>query len=150
MNKPIFLLLGLALVIGACDSDSDNASNTDNLTDGKWKLSALVTKFTFMGVDQTVDAYAQLPACDKDDTLEFETDGTYIGDEGATKCNSGDPQQDSGTWEFTENETRIKVSGADYDFDAEILELSGSTMRVKFTEDLSGIVTNNELTFTKI
>jgi hypothetical protein len=152
MKKPIFFLLGigLALFLGACDSDSDNASNTDNLTSGQWKLSSGVATFTFNGVQQTVDVYAQLPACDKDNFAEFKSDGTFVSDEGATKCNPADPQQEAGTWSFTQNETHLVVAGGDYDFDAEILELTDSRMRVKFTEDLNGIVTTTEMVFVKI
>lgn len=151
MKKPIFFLLGLglALFLGACDSDSDSASNTEKLT-GQWKLTAATTSFTFNGVPTTVDAYAQLAACDKDDTIEFKADGTTVSDEGATKCDPTDPQQEAGTWTFTQNETHLVVSGPDYDFDAEIVELSDTRMRVTFDEDLNGIVTTNELTFTKI
>ncbi|HRI62350.1 MAG TPA: hypothetical protein PK228_21565, partial [Saprospiraceae bacterium] len=90
MKKPIFFLLGisLALFLGACDSDSDGASNTDNLTSGQWKLSSSVATFTFNGTPQTVDVYAQLAACDKDNFVEFKADGSLISDEGATKCNA--------------------------------------------------------------
>lgn len=152
MKNPIFFLLtfAFALFLGACDDDSNNASNTDKLTDGQWKLTAAVATFTFNGAQQTVDVYGNLPACDKDDTAEFKRDGSLVSDEGATKCDPSDPQQTTGAWVFTQNETHLVVTGTDFDFDAEIVELTDATMRVKFDEDLNGIVTTTNMTFTKI
>lgn len=152
MKKPIFFLLGLglALFFSACGKDEDNASNTDKLTSGQWKLTSSVAKFTFNGVEQTVDAYAQLAACQKDDFAEFKADGTLVSDEGATKCSPSDPQQDNGTWALTQNETHIVVAGTDYNFDAEIVELTSSKLRVKFDTNLNGIVTTTEMVFEKI
>ncbi|MBV6441345.1 MAG: hypothetical protein DYG98_03500 [Haliscomenobacteraceae bacterium CHB4] len=151
MKKPVFYLLGLglALFLGACDKDSD-ASNTDKLTNGQWKITSWVAKFTFNGVDQTVDVYAQSPACDKDDFAEFNTDGTLVLDEGATKCNPIDPQQETGTWELTQNETHLVVTSGDLSFDAEIVELTDSKLTVEYEVNQNGIVTTNEIVFEKI
>lgn len=150
MKKPIFFLLSIALFFVACDKDDSGASNTDKLTNGQWKIISSVAKFTFNGIEQTVDAFGQLPACQKDNLAEFQADGTLIADEGATKCSTNDPQQETGTWEFAQGETHIIVVSDDYDFDAEILELTDSKLRVKYETDLSGIVTTTETVFEKI
>ena len=152
MKKPILFLLGVgfALFLGACGKDEENGSKTDNLTSGKWKLSSSVAKFTFNGIEQTVDVYAQLAACEKDNEVEFKADGTLIDDEGALKCDPADPQQEVGTWALTQNDTHLTVSGTDGDFDAEIVELTGSTLKVTYDTDLSGIVTSTVTVFTKI
>ncbi|HRI59628.1 MAG TPA: lipocalin family protein, partial [Saprospiraceae bacterium] len=92
---------------------------------------------------------AQLAACDKDNFVEFKADGSFVSDEGATKCNAADPQQETGTWAFAQNETHLVVAGADYDFDAEIVELTDSKIEVKYDTDLSGIVTTTTTVFVK-
>lgn len=148
MKKSIFYLLGLALLLGACSKDN-NATNADKLMGGQWRLTALTTSFTYNGNETTVDAYAQLANCDKDDFFVFQSGGVFISDEGATLCNPSDPQQETGTWSFTQNETHLVISGTSVDFDAEILELTDSKLRVKYNEDLSGIATTSELTFLK-
>ncbi len=150
MKKPIFLLLSIALFFVACDKDDNGVSNTDNLTSGQWRIASSVAKFTFNGVEQTVDVYGQLPDCQKDNLAEFQADGTLIADEGATKCSSNDPQEETGTWEFAQDETHIIVMSDDYDFDAEILELTDSRLRVKYNTNLNGIVTTTETVFEKI
>lgn len=149
MNKPIMFLLGLLLLGGACTKD-DTASNTDKLTTGKWKLTASTSSFTFNGNVQTFDVYAQLGSCLKDDTFEFKPLGIAIKDEGATKCNVGDPQQLTGTWAFGQNETHLIVAGIGYNFDAEILEFTDTKLHVKYVIDQNGIVTTYDSTFEKI
>lgn len=149
MNRPILLLLGIALSLVACKKDEE-ASRADILTSGKWKLSASIAQFTFNGNLQTVDVYANLGACQKDNTAEFKTDGTLISDEGPTKCGSQDPQQTTGTWSLEQNETRLKIAGGGYNFDAEILEFSDTKVRVKYETTSGGITTTTESTFEKI
>lgn len=150
MKKPIFFLLALlALSFVACDKDDDNASNTDKLTTGQWKMTAWTSAFTFNGIPQTIDSYAQLGSCQKDDFLEFKTDGTCVKDEGPTTC--GGPQQLTGTWEFTQDETHIVISGVGfYDVDAEILELTDTKLRVSFEVNVGGTITTNEIVIEKI
>lgn len=149
MNKSILLLLGFAFLFGACKKD-DDASNTEKLTTGQWKLTASVGKFTFNGVLQTVDVYANLGACQKDNIVEFKTDGTTISDEGPSKCASGDPQQTTGTWAFAQDETHLIVNGGGYNFDAEIIEFTDTKLKVKYETNNGGIVTTYDTTFEKI
>ncbi len=148
MKKLLVLLLGITFLLGACKKDE--ASNTDKLTSGQWKLTASVSSFTFNGNLQTIDVYANLGACQKDNFVEFKADGTLTGDEGPTKCGSNDPQQTTGTWAFEQNETHLVVNGAGYNFDAEILELTDTKLRVKYETNNNGIVTTTETTFEKV
>lgn len=56
------------------------------------------------------DDFSSNPACEKDNTYSFTTSGSFIADEGATKCRSTDPQAIiTGTWQFTANETKISL-----------------------------------------
>src|SRR3979490_1103963 len=56
------------------------------------------------------DVSAFLQTCQKDNILYFSANGTGTVDEGATKCNSGDPQTNPFTWSFLSNETMLHVS----------------------------------------
>lgn len=64
-----------------------------------------------MGIDQdkngTVDydITSTLLPCQLDNTYTFKSDGTGTTDEGATKCNSTDPQTTPFTWVFKNNGT---------------------------------------------
>jgi hypothetical protein len=151
MKKLIFSLLGLGLVllIGACGNDEKATTNTEKLTTGQWKLTAWTSSFTFNGVLQPVDSYAQLGSCQKDDFIEFKTDGSCVKDEGPTTC--GGPQQVTGTWAFSDSETHIVISGLGfYDIDADILELTDTKLRVSYEVNLGGTITTNEMVIEKI
>jgi len=148
MNKSILFLLGIALLMGACKKD--DASNSEKLTTGQWKLVSSVGSFTFNGNLQTVDVYANLGACQKDNLVEFKTDGTFVSDEGPTKCGSADPQQTTGIWSLAQSDTHLIVNGGGYNFDAEIVEFSDTKLRVKYQTDNGGIVTSYDTVFEKI
>ena len=51
-----------------------------------------------------------LKACYKDNIVTFMLRGTGTADEGATKCNPGDPQTAAFTWSFQTSETVLFVS----------------------------------------
>lgn len=79
-------------------SSSDNTSRTTLITEASWK-------FDSAGVDQNKDGIIDvldttLLSCQKDNTYTFNKDSTGVMDEGATKCNSTDPQTTSFTWSF--------------------------------------------------
>lgn len=122
------LSFSLLLILSACKDDDDpKASKTELLTAKSWKM----TKVKAMGVEGEPDA------CDKDDTYTYNTDKSYKQDEGATKCDSDDPQTLTGTWSFNSSETIITStvveSGISISYDQEIIELSSSTLKVKYT-----------------
>lgn len=140
MNKPILFLLALALFAGSCNKDDNNGgSKTDNLTSGKWKLSTAKATFNVGGVNQTIDIITLLQPCELDNFFTFQSGGVITNDEGATKCNSGDPQTQTGTWSLTQNETHLVVATPDLTFDAEITDLSSSNLRIKYILDFNGL-----------
>jgi hypothetical protein len=78
------------------------ATKTYYITRNTWKFSSA----TVGGSD--VSAFLQ--ACQKDNILTFAAAGTGNLDEGATKCNAGDPQNTAFTWSFQSGETQLFVS----------------------------------------
>ncbi len=122
-------ILALVAVATSCKDDDEDpqASKTELLTAKSWKQ----TKIKAMGVEGEPDD------CDKDDTYTFNKDKSYKQDEGATKCDPDDAQTINGTWEFNSGETSIKTTvtegGISISFDQQILELTSSTLKVKYT-----------------
>jgi Lipocalin-like domain len=130
--KPLKLLLIVLLLAGllelsSCSKKNDEVTLTKSelLETHTWKL----TKIKVSGVESAPDA------CSLDDVYTFLDTGVYKQDEGPSKCEPSDPQTTTGTWEFTSNETKIKVSyggGAVIIFEKEIVELTSTTMRLKY------------------
>jgi hypothetical protein len=99
----IILAFAILVTIGCNNDTPDNPkTKTELLTTGTWKFSTA----TSSGSD--VSGFIQ--ACIKDNIYTFVAAGTGTMDEGATKCNGGDPQTSPYTWNFASNETVIHVS----------------------------------------
>jgi hypothetical protein len=110
MNKQKFLsLLALAvLFLNSCYKGDSEKTRKELLTQGGWVLQGKLTK-AGTAVDFT-DVTSSVSACKKDDIQSFNTTGQYGKNEGASKCNTGDPDViAAGTWEFLNNETELKV-----------------------------------------
>lgn len=121
----------------SCGDDDDDNNNveptptkTEMLTDKNWKL----TGETMSGNGVTMDTFGQMPACEKDDITKFTKDMKVTFDEGATKCSSSAPQSTTGTWEFTSNETKLKLTESGFSQEFDIVELSASKTVIKATE----------------
>lgn len=95
----------LALFVSSCGKDENPPApktKTELLTQNSWKF-----KSAFVG---TTDYSGSLQACQKNNILTFSTNGNGTVDEGATKCNSSDPQTTNFTWNFQTNETILFIS----------------------------------------
>lgn len=101
------LLAGFAfLVLSSCGKDDPDPvapkTKTELITAGSWRFSSA----TVSGTD--VSSFFQ--TCQKDNVVTFAAAGTGILDEGASKCNAGDPQSTPFTWNFASNETQLFIS----------------------------------------
>jgi hypothetical protein len=140
------LLLGSLFTLTQCsknnDDDSTAKTNTELITQSTWKFSdAKVGGFSVA---------AALKACEKDNTVTLVANGTGTADEGATKCNVGDPQNTPFTWTFQSNETVLNVStilftGGSSTFT--IVSLSESTLVVSQDISVSNNTQNAVVTF---
>jgi len=114
-NKLFTIAVLLCVVFFSCkkkDSDSPSGSNkTTLLTQSSWK-------FNNAGIDPNKDGNIDtdisgfVSDCLKDNTVSFSSSnnsGTM--DEGASKCNTSDPQSVPFTWAFTNSETKINITG---------------------------------------
>ena len=112
-----FLML-VALMTG-CKKE-EVLSKTELLCQKSWMLTASRSQ-TNGGAWRSEFATAR--ACEKDNTFTFTTSGSYIWDEGATKCSSADPQIiDTATWKFTTNETKISF-GSPNSSNSDVLDI---------------------------
>lgn len=106
MKKQLSLLIVLIaagfLLFTSCNKKDNPPSKTKTqlITQSTWKVKSA----TVNGSPYT------LQACQQDNIYTFVSTGSGSTDEGATKCNSGDPQTTSFTWSFQNNETAILFS----------------------------------------
>ena len=145
------LLLAMTAVTTfvACKKDKDNPAGktkTELLTTGSWKMTAFTTNpaddFDGDG-DLETNYFDYIPGCVKDDITTFKTNGTADVDEGATKCDPLDPQTESITWSFTNNETKVEIDGAEYT----LVELTATTIKVSDTYVFGTTTYTDEITF---
>lgn len=82
---------------------------------------------------QTTDYYSIFIPCLKDDLTKYNRDGTGYYDVGDAKCEPDEPQQESFTWWFENDKTRL-VQGDGFEFVLEHLDENKLTL----SEKLSG------------
>lgn len=137
--KKLSLLFLAALALGSCkknDSNSPTPSKTDLLTAKNWRITADKTVNTVGSVSSTDDNYATSPACERDNFIKFNTDKKAVYDEGATKCDTSDPQTASAAWDFNSDATKLTFtdpSGSGLSIQEDILELTATTLRLRTT-----------------
>lgn len=147
--KLILAFLAIASVtLSGCKKDKDE-SNTDKLTGKNWKMTALTVDPPLnFGGSLVSNVYPQLPACIQDDLTIFNSSGSVTFDEGASKCNSSDPQSTQGTWTWNTDETILSVTDDGDTTSYTIVSLSNDSMVATWTDDSSGIVETYTVTFT--
>ena len=129
------MLAGAAcLCFAACKKDSGGGSGkAETLEQGRWQLTALTVNYGIgdMNVLSSVDA------CQQDNLYTFNADKTITTDEGASKCNSSDPQTTTdGNWALSSGDTKIQLSGSSLtagygNIEGDIVTLTNTTFQVK-------------------
>lgn len=145
--KNTLLLLGIAATLGACkkSDDSPSTSRTELLTAKSWRLSTVSATVGGFPVPSSLF----LQDCTKDDFYKFNTDKTLVQDAGTVKCNTSDPQTLTGTWSLNGDQSKltIAVPNSPLNGEADIRELSATTLRIYGTPTLSGAQATFEATF---
>ena len=144
--KKLFLFLSAVVVLGACKKEDTPAVTVDLLTAKPWQVSTVALSDS----GNPIPISQFITACQLDNTYKFNTDNTLLVDEGATKCNSSDPQNPTGTWAFA-NSDKTKVSivmpGSVFNGDFTIKAISASSMQLTTTQQLNNIPLTIEATF---
>lgn len=104
MNKLILLAVVLfaSSFLFSCGKDDPAPTNTDYIIKSSWRFDKAMTGNT--------DVSGFVNACYKDNVMTFRANGDGTFDEGATKCNAGDPQSTNFTWNFTNNGSTLNVN----------------------------------------
>ena len=135
---------------GCSKSSSGGASASFTiLSSAKWQLvSDTAVRNVPGGGTQTVDVFAGLAPCVTDNYLLFNSDGTFTTDEGATKCNSSDPQTKlTGIWLLSSSDVVLQmpdpVSGLVVT--GNIVQLDDNTLKFQFSSDIGVQAVNTEV-----
>jgi len=133
------LVVLLVFVFVGCKKDSP-ASKTSIIASKAWR----VTSFKFsVGSVVVLDYLQGMPACELDNVTKFATAGTYIIEEGATKCDPSDPNvYDTGNWKLESNETKFNLDGELLD----VVEISNNIIKLRATVTESGVTGTADIT----
>lgn len=147
----------LTLLMASCEKDDvtpDGPKLTAKetlLTSKKWRITAIEGAITVDDFTSTFDAFARLPACQRDNFATFNADKTGISDEGTLKCSTTDPQTQNFTWALNADETTLTASGfingSATAVTADLLQLTSTTMQIRTTttQTQAGIVIKSSL-----
>ncbi|GAB2527840.1 lipocalin-like domain-containing protein [Rufibacter soli] len=142
-NSPLLLLLFCAtLFTTACSKKDDPDPTKEEMVQNKrWQVTGFTVSNVLIG---TVDYYATLGACEKDNFLEFKANNVLIADEGATKCDPSSPQQTQGTWKLEGDVLTLSAPGLTAivqvkELKLTIKELTATTLTADFNESISGL-----------
>jgi hypothetical protein len=112
MQAKIFLfILSSLMVFTACKKKTVDGppTKTELLNEQPWVYNnAGVDQDNNNTIDQTLPS-TYLQPCTLDNSYVFNTNGTGTIDEGATKCNTANPQTSPFSWSFADNETSINL-----------------------------------------
>jgi len=121
-------------------------TNTQRLTGKNFKMTALTVDPPILGI---TDLYSQLEDCQKDNLIRFDEPNVFKEDEGTTKCNTNDPQTETGTWVWNTDETIITTNMGTETLSYTVVTNDGNTLKVKYTEEISGTKYTVTATYTK-
>jgi hypothetical protein len=131
LNALIYAIACIVLISSCKKDDEPSVSKTELLagkTSKSWKQTA--------GKENGSDYFSDYDDCDKDDLYVFNANKNFEYNEGASKCDPNYTQViDSGNWELETNDTVVKILGDEVDLEASIVELTNTTLRIKYTND---------------
>lgn len=158
-SKSILLLLFGLFLFSACtkEEEPDSTTTTDPLI-GTWLLIASTGDLQTtddMGNPETVDTYALLSACEKDNTLEF-TMGEEVFIYKNTLCDPEERPDHDGIWRYENNNTQLRISGSEFSVlfgeDAvrlDIISLTQEELKFIVKRSIGGMDVLDELTWEK-
>jgi hypothetical protein len=154
MKKLLILALMAAGSLTACKKDSEPApkSKSEILVDKRWRISAATATATVQGKLVTQDVYDDVvDDCNKDDFTTYKANKTYTDDAGATACQQGDPQTQSGTWDVNSDQTKLFLTDANQgNITLDLTEVSNTKLVLSTTDASQGFPITINLTFTAI
>jgi hypothetical protein len=138
----LLMLVAWATVTVSCkkeDNEKKQKTKTELLTSGSWKRTALISNPAYdwngNGVSAT-DVLSIMFPCEKDNLDTYKTNGIMETDEGPTKCNAGDPQTWTATWQLIDNESKILYDGS---YTYTLVEVTETTLKLSATFEENGV-----------
>ncbi len=141
----ILTLIFLIFSVFACSKNNSGStgttkSNTILLTQSAWKIQTVAIDTNKDG-KADLDATASIQTCQLDNVYTFKADSTGQMDEGATKCNSSDPQTVAYTWTFKNNQTTLSGTFSFTNGDATIVSMNDNNLVVTYDDNLGTTTT---------
>jgi hypothetical protein len=132
MKKAVLIatgIIGLAIVACKKNDNGKAATNVELITSTTWSIDTIGFDNDANGqIDNAVPG--GFKSCELDNTIKFSQDSTGVFDEGATKCNTTDPQSTPLTWYFKDSAKVIHIDGnlqGQLAGDAKILALTNTS-----------------------
>jgi hypothetical protein len=133
----LFLIGTIAFSCQKDDNDDDpdaGKSRIELITSATWRYDT-IRLYTDNDGEPDIDLPDEYrPSCLTDNTLTFHAGGHGVHDEGASKCDDGDPQSTDFSWEFKDNENVLSspdpIFGG-FSGDSKITVLTSSKMQLQ-------------------
>lgn len=126
LNRLAAFRAAFIFIFSACTKGDDDAV----IVHGTWKNTSFIRNYLAPVINQ-VDMLNSLAPCMRDNLMVLRPDNSYEHNEGASKCDPGYPQViESGTYQVLNSNTRMNFSSG---YTPEILELTATTLKLKFT-----------------
>jgi hypothetical protein len=114
MKKSLLAVLLLVICL-SCKEKIPEPTKLELLTGKSWKWIAgsISPAYDVFGIGVLVsdDYFARVPECWRDDRWTFSAVYKFTHDEGASRCNIGDPQiYIQGVWKFETEESTIRIT----------------------------------------
>jgi hypothetical protein len=143
-----FVVIAATAILTSCSKDettptpNNNSTATTNLTAKDWKITGLIVS-TIIGDFNFLDS---MDACQKDNLIKYNLDGSIIEKAGATKCEPTEPDtENGGVWALLNNDTKLRMIDGDtsvYDINT----LNSTTAILKQTQTIDGFTTTITMT----
>lgn len=113
MRVVSFLTLFAFVLLSSCQKDEGGTppkTKKELISSSAWKYNDAKIDSDNNGTGDVALPAGLIEPCQTDNTIVFTSNGTGTLDEGATKCDAGDPQSVPFTWVFESNESVINFS----------------------------------------
>ena len=125
--------ISLILVINACKKSDSNSNNPSARTVKNFSGSYNITAITASVLGLNVNLYDSLPACDKDNIIELDSNLTAHFIDAGIVCVP--PSDSTGTWSLSSNRDTLYIAGtANF-----IKSWDGKTLMLTSVENVTGI-----------
>jgi hypothetical protein len=125
MNYKLTLICMLMTLFMACKKNPANLSKKELLTRMSWRIT------NWEEAGQNV--YSYVPYCQKDDRVQYNSDGNGVIDDGSSKCSTEDTQTQSFTWSLENSDTELHISNASGNKTFKVLSLNEDNLKLQLT-----------------